>query len=136
LNIEDAAEVCESSESKREKAMNVAERVAGVAGAVGGAGAVSGAGIRAGVTGAGQKDSLVNVSGATPFAGLVQSIVNQSRDLGKQAETAVNGLLSGQGVEVHDVMIASQKASVAFELALQVRNKAVSAYQQMMGMQF
>lgn len=110
--------------------MNIAERVAGAAGAV------NGAGIGAGVTGAGLKDSSVNVSGATPFAGLVQSIVNQSRDLGKQAETAVNGLLSGQGVEVHDVMIASQKASVAFELALQVRNKAVSAYQQMMGMQF
>jgi len=33
-------------------------------------------------------------------------------------------------------MIAQQKASVAFELAMQVRNKAVSAYQQMMGMQF
>jgi flagellar hook-basal body complex protein FliE len=120
----------ERSESKKESAMNIAERVAGAAGAV------SGAGIGAGVAGAGLKDSSVNVTGATPFAGLVQSIVNQSRDLGKQAETAVNGLLSGQGVEVHDVMIASQKASVAFELALQVRNKAVSAYQQMMGMQF
>jgi flagellar hook-basal body complex protein FliE len=33
-------------------------------------------------------------------------------------------------------MIAQQKASASFELALQVRNKAVAAYQQMMGMQF
>jgi len=114
--------------------MNVADRVAGAAGALSGAGSLSRIG--AGISGAGPRDSLVNVSGATPFAGVVESIVNQSRDLGKQAETAVNGLLSGQGVEVHDVMIASQKASVAFELALQVRNKAVSAYQQMMGMQF
>jgi flagellar hook-basal body complex protein FliE len=110
--------------------MNVAERVAGAAGAISGAVGL------AGVAGAGTTGSAVNVSGATPFAGLVESIVNQSRDLGKQAQTAVNGLLSGQGVEVHDVMIASQKASVAFEFALQVRNKAVSAYQQMMGMQF
>ncbi|MBB5057617.1 flagellar hook-basal body complex protein FliE [Granulicella aggregans] len=110
--------------------MNIAERVAGAAGAI------SGAGIGTGVTGAGLKDSVVNVSGPTPFAGVMQAIVNQSRDLGKEAQTAVTGLLSGQGVEVHDVMIASQKASVAFELALQVRNKAVSAYQQMMGMQF
>jgi flagellar hook-basal body complex protein FliE len=78
----------------------------------------------------------VGASGSTPFAGLVHSIVNQTQTLGKQAEQAVAGLLSGQGVEVHDVMIASQKASAAFELALQVRNKAVSAYQQMMGMQF
>jgi flagellar hook-basal body complex protein FliE len=33
-------------------------------------------------------------------------------------------------------MIATQKADMAFELTLQVRNKAVAAYQQMMGMQF
>ncbi len=33
-------------------------------------------------------------------------------------------------------MIATQKSELAFELALQVRNKAVSAYQQMMQMQF
>jgi flagellar hook-basal body complex protein FliE len=39
-------------------------------------------------------------------------------------------------VEIHDAMIATQKASLAFELALQVRNKAVAAYQQMSGMQF
>ncbi len=73
---------------------------------------------------------------ATPFAGIVHSLLDQTQTLGKQAGEAVTGLLSGQGVEIHDVMIAQQKASVAFELALQVRNKAVSAYQQMMGMQF
>jgi len=45
-------------------------------------------------------------------------------------------LLNGTGVEVHDAMIATQKSDMAFELALQVRNKAVGAYQQMMAMQF
>ena len=49
---------------------------------------------------------------------------------------AVTGLLSGQGVDIHDAMIATEKADMAFELALQVRNKAIGAYQQMMGMQF
>jgi flagellar hook-basal body complex protein FliE len=44
--------------------------------------------------------------------------------------------LNGKGVEIHDAMIATQKADMAFELTLQVRNKAVAAYQQMMGMQF
>ena len=109
--------------------MNIADRVAGAANSLMAGGAAN-------IAPAGQKDSLLSVSNATPFAGVVESIVNQSRDLGKQAETAITGLLSGQGVEVHDVAIASQKASAAFELALQVRNKAVAAYQQMMGMQF
>jgi flagellar hook-basal body complex protein FliE len=41
-----------------------------------------------------------------------------------------------RGVDIHDAMIATEKADMAFELALQVRNKAVGAYQQMMSMQF
>jgi flagellar hook-basal body complex protein FliE len=63
-------------------------------------------------------------------------MVQQTSALDNQASAAVSGLLSGQGVDIHQAMIATQKANMAFELALQVRNKAVGAYQQMMGMQF
>lgn len=73
---------------------------------------------------------------AMPFAGMFQAMVEQTSALDKKASQAVTGLLSGQGVEIHDAMIATQKADMAFELALQVRNKAVAAYQQMMAMQF
>jgi flagellar hook-basal body complex protein FliE len=72
----------------------------------------------------------------TPFGGIFQSMVEQTSALDAKASQAVTGLLSGQGVEIHDAMIATEKADMAFELALQVRNKAVGAYQQMMGMQF
>ena len=77
-------------------------------------------------------------AGATgvPFAGVLQTMVQQTSALDQEASQAVTGLLNGQGVEIHDAMIATQKANMAFELALQVRNKAVGAYQQMMGMQF
>jgi flagellar hook-basal body complex protein FliE len=71
-----------------------------------------------------------------PFAGVLQSMVKQTNVLDQKASQAVTGLLNGSGVEIHDAMIATQKADMAFELALQVRNKAVGAYQQMMGMQF
>jgi flagellar hook-basal body complex protein FliE len=74
--------------------------------------------------------------GGTPFAGVLKSMVEQTTALDNQASKAVSGLLSGQGVDIHQAMIATQKADMAFELALQVRNKAVGAYQQMMGMQF
>jgi flagellar hook-basal body complex protein FliE len=75
-------------------------------------------------------------AGGAPFAGMFRSIVEQTSALDQKASDAVTGLLNGQGVEIHDAMIATQKADMAFELALQVRNKAVGAYQQMMGMQF
>ncbi|WP_263385403.1 flagellar hook-basal body complex protein FliE [Granulicella arctica] len=71
-----------------------------------------------------------------PFAGVMQAMMQQTATLDKKAVQSVTGLLDGSGVEVHDAMIATQKADMAFELALQVRNKAVGAYQQMLSMQF
>ena len=73
---------------------------------------------------------------AVPFSGVLKGLAEQANTLDAQAQKAVSGMLSGGGVEVHDAMIATQKADLAFELALQVRNKAVGAYQSMMAMQF
>jgi flagellar hook-basal body complex protein FliE len=94
-----------------------------------------------GVPGAGKWGSAATVSSAAsqatnPFAGMFRSIVEQTSALDQKASETVEGLLSGQDVDIHEAMIATQKANTAFELALQVRNKAVAAYQQMMGMQF
>jgi flagellar hook-basal body complex protein FliE len=75
-------------------------------------------------------------TGATPFADLFADSMDQVNQLESQAHSAVSGLMTGSGVDVHQAMIATQKASMAFELALAVRNKAVQAYQQVMGMQF
>ncbi len=71
-----------------------------------------------------------------PFSDLLTDAVGQVNQLEDQARTAVDGLMTGSGVDVHQAMIATQKASMAFELALAVRNKAVQAYQQVIGMQF
>ena len=70
------------------------------------------------------------------FSGMLQAAQQQIRATDAAAQQAVTGLLSGQGVEVHEAMVATQKADLTFEIALRVRNKAVGAYQQMMGMQF
>jgi flagellar hook-basal body complex protein FliE len=71
-----------------------------------------------------------------PFNGLFQEAVGQIDSLETQARAAVNGLITGSGVDVHQAMIATQKASMAFDLALSLRNKAVQAYQSVMSMQF
>lgn len=70
------------------------------------------------------------------FGDTLRSAVTGIDDLEQQASNAVTGLLQGNGVDIHDAMIATQKADLSFELALAVRNKAVAAYQQVMGMQF
>lgn len=73
---------------------------------------------------------------ATPFSDLLKDATGEVDKLQSEAQAAVTGLMTGTGVDVHTAMIATEKASMAFELSLAVRNKAVQAYQQVMSMQF
>ncbi|HLY40667.1 MAG TPA: flagellar hook-basal body complex protein FliE [Terracidiphilus sp.] len=73
---------------------------------------------------------------AGPFSDLLADSIGQINTLESQARSAVDGLMTGSGVDVHQAMLATQKVEMAFELALAVRNKAIQAYQQVMGMQF
>jgi flagellar hook-basal body complex protein FliE len=73
---------------------------------------------------------------SAPFSDLLTDAVGQVNKLEDQAHSAVAGLMTGTGVDVHQAMIATEKASMAFETALAVRNKAVQAYQSVIGMQF
>lgn len=71
-----------------------------------------------------------------PFSGLFKGALDSVNALDGRAQATVEGLMTGSGVDVHEAMIAAQKASMAFELVLAVRNKAVQAYQNVMSMQF
>jgi len=71
-----------------------------------------------------------------PFSDLMKDAVGQVNHLEQSARTAITGLMSGSGVDVHEAMIASEKASMAFEMVLAVRNKAIQSYQSVMSMQF
>lgn len=53
----------------------------------------------------------------------------------KEAAQSVENFLSGEGEELHTTVLATQRAELSFELGLQVRNKIVQAYQEIMRMQ-
>ena len=76
-----------------------------------------------------QTDAGVS-SGSSEFLDTLRSAVGQVSDLQAQADTQVAGMLNGDGQDVHSAMIAVEKANLAFELMVQVRNKIVSAYQE------
>jgi flagellar hook-basal body complex protein FliE len=80
--------------------------------------------------------SKTPTGGAEPFGDLMKDAVGQVNHLEEGARTAITGLMSGAGVDVHEAMIASEKASMAFEMVLAVRNKAIQSYQSVMSMQF
>jgi flagellar hook-basal body complex protein FliE len=75
-------------------------------------------------------------STAPAFSGLIKDAVNSIQVLEDNASSTVEGLINGSGIDIHQAMIATQKAGLAFEMALAVRNKAVAAYQQVMQTQF
>jgi flagellar hook-basal body complex protein FliE len=82
------------------------------------------------------------VSAAVPATGSGESFVSTLKDaLAKineaqsQADVSVQSLLTGQSTNLHETMIALQKADVSFQLMLQVRNKIVGAYEEIMRMQ-
>ena len=54
---------------------------------------------------------------------------------GKSAATSVERFLSGEGEELHNTIMAAQRAELAFDMFLQARNKVVNAYQEIMRMQ-
>ena len=51
------------------------------------------------------------------------------------AGDAVNGLLSGKNVSLHQAMISMEEASVSFQMMVEVRNKLLDSYQELMRMQ-
>lgn len=69
------------------------------------------------------------------FADVLQNAIGRVEGSGASAGRAVEEFLSGGGQDLHSVALASQKASLEFEMLLQVRNKIVQAYQEVMRMQ-
>jgi len=69
------------------------------------------------------------------FRSILESSLSQVEQLRGDAAHAVENLIAGQGGELHSVILATQKAELAFELGLQIRNKVVQAYQEIMRMQ-
>ena len=85
-----------------------------------------------------QMPSLDNGGGSAGegFASVLSSAVHSVDQLHDNAAAQVGNLLSGGGADLNNVMIAVEKADVSFQLMMQVRNKIVSAYQDIEKMQF
>jgi flagellar hook-basal body complex protein FliE len=74
--------------------------------------------------------------GGGGFAQELQGAMHQMEQLDTGASHQVNAMIAGQSVDLHSSLIAVEKADLAFGMMLQLRNKAVSAYQQLANMQF
>jgi flagellar hook-basal body complex protein FliE len=69
------------------------------------------------------------------FQSVLAGAINGIESLQNDASIATQKFLTGENEELHTTVLAAQKAELAFELGLQVRNKVVDAYQEIMKMQ-
>jgi flagellar hook-basal body complex protein FliE len=78
---------------------------------------------------------LDNTQPSYSFQNLLGDFVNDVSAKQAAAGDAVNGLLSGKNVPLHQAMISMEEASVSFSMMVEVRNKLLDSYQELMRMQ-
>lgn len=70
------------------------------------------------------------------FLGNLKDAIQQVRQMQSSAQSEVEGVLNGGGGDLNQAMIAVEKADLAFQFMMQVRNKIVQAYQEIAQMSF
>ncbi len=71
----------------------------------------------------------------TGFGSVLADAIGRVDQFQQDAQSSIGKFLNGEDEEVHKVALATEQASMTFDLFLQVRNKVVSAYQEVMRMQ-
>jgi flagellar hook-basal body complex protein FliE len=90
------------------------------------------------VAGAGLPDAFRpagTAQGGGGFQDVFARAIQTVESAGQGASASVERFLSGEGEELHTAVLATQKAELSFDLFLQMRNKVVGAYQEIMRMQ-
>ena len=73
-------------------------------------------------------------AGGESFADLLSGLVDQVNDLQTTAGGLRDQMITGEAGDLHSIMIASEEAGIAMELLIEVRNKLVEAYQELLRM--
>lgn len=72
---------------------------------------------------------------AQNFGNILKGAINNVNATQLQAEQMTSDFVLGNNVELHQVVLATEKATLALQLTVQIRNKAMEAYQELMRMQ-
>lgn len=77
----------------------------------------------------------VKQKGSAEFAEVMKGAINNVDKMEREANRSIVGLLQGKA-DIHETMIAIQKADISMRLLLTIRNKVIDAYREIMRMQF
>lgn len=82
-----------------------------------------------------QKLDTGDLRSTKSFGQIFKDLISDTNSLQSDAARIAQKFALGEIADVHEVMIAAEKAGVAFELVMEIRNKLVEAYQEFMRMQ-
>jgi flagellar hook-basal body complex protein FliE len=77
----------------------------------------------------------VKQKGSAEFAEVMKGAINNVDKMEREANRSIVGLLQGKA-DIHETMVAIQKADISMRLLLTIRNKVIDAYREIMRMQF
>ncbi|WP_083270772.1 flagellar hook-basal body complex protein FliE [Bacillus marinisedimentorum] len=69
------------------------------------------------------------------FSDALKNSINDVNSIQKESDVATTRLANGQIDDLHQVMITAKKASISLQTTVEIRNKAIEAYQEIMRMQ-
>ena len=88
-------------------------------------------GLEIGKTGPGGTEGVDGTGSTSDFGEVLQNAIGTMRGLQADVNEKTRGLVLGEDVELHDVMMAADKSEVSFNLLLEVRNKLVDAWEKL-----
>lgn len=71
------------------------------------------------------------IGNEVPFKDVLTDFVKQVNDEQLNSNKLTDDFIQGKGVELHDVMIAGEKAKTSLELLMEIRNKAIDMYKEL-----
>jgi len=80
-------------------------------------------------------DSNPVAKASTNFSDMMESMINEVNDSQAKGDNAIEQMQTGDARHLHDVMIAVEEADVSLRMLVQIRNRAVAAYEEIMRMQ-
>ncbi|WP_405102203.1 flagellar hook-basal body complex protein FliE [Oceanobacillus sp. FSL H7-0719] len=80
-------------------------------------------------------DKLTPAAAQSNFADTLKGAIENLNQLQNESDHMTEALASGESVDLHNVMVTAQKASITLETTVQVQQKAIDAYNEIMRMQ-
>lgn len=81
------------------------------------------------------ENKISNTTEGTGFADSLNEAIDKVNTLQQVADQKIEDMATGKSTNLHETMIAVEKADIALKLMVQVRNKMIDAYQEVMKMQ-